>query len=335
MDPFSHAIVGGITAASACRTPRMLRVAIACGITAGMSPDLDVLIRAADDPMFGLAMHRYFTHALAFAPLGALLVAGALWRLVRKHVTFRWIYLFCFAGFIMHGVLDALTNYGTHLFWPFTNRRESWSIISIIDPIFTLTLLAFLIMAFLKRTRKFAVMGALFALVYWGLGYYQREQANKAMRELAATRQHTIERFEVKPSLGNILLWRAQYLHGRNIYIDAFHVSPWHGKVIYEGGALPLYQAPKNVSSVQQADLDYFTFFSDSWVVNAPGHAGLIGDARFAMLPNQTTPIWGIRLQPATPNAHVLFENIRTREAGDVKQLWQMIQGHPLPTTHQ
>jgi inner membrane protein len=308
----------------------MMRWAVLCGITAGMAPDLDVLIREAGNPMLGLGFHRHFTHALVFAPLGALVVAGALWPLIRKHLQFRWIYLFCLMGFFMHGVLDALTNYGTHLFWPFTNRRESWSIISIIDPIFTLTLLAFVVIAAWKRARRVALAGAGFALVYWGMGYYQREQATAAMQALAASRQHTVERFEVKPSLGNILLWRGQYLAKGNIYIDAFHVSPWRGRVPYEGGSLPVYQPPKNLSPTQQRDLDYFTFFSDGWVALAPNQNGLIGDARFAMLPDQTMPIWGIRLQPDKPDSHVLFENIRSRKEGDVDRLWTMIQGHAL-----
>lgn len=330
MDPFSHAIVGGITASSMCRYPRMLRLAAVCGITAGMAPDLDILIRAADNPMLGLGFHRHFTHALAFAPLGAFIVAGLLWLLMRKHLSFTWIYLFCLAGFAMHGLLDALTNYGTHLFWPFTNRRESWSIISIVDPIFTLTLLVLLVIAAVKRSRRVAFTGVAFALLYWSAGYYQREQATAAMRALAATRQHTVERFEVKPSLGNIIVWRGQYLHQGTIYIDAFNVSPWRGAVVYEGGSLPVYNAPQNVSTVQQRDLDYFIFFSDGWVAKAPNDQDLIGDARFAMLPNQTMPIWGIRLQPEKPESHVLFENIRMRKAGDIDTLWTMIQGRGL-----
>lgn len=323
-------MVGGTAAVLGCKQSRMLRLAALCGITAGMAPDLDVLIKVADDPMFGLGMHRYFTHALAFAPVGSLVVASLLWLMMRKHIAFRWVYLFCLIGFAMHGLLDALTNYGTHLFWPFTNRRESWSIISIVDPIFTLTLCALLIVAVWKRARKFACMGAAFALVYWGLGYYQREQATAAMRELALSRQHSVERFEVKPSLGNIIVWRGQYQHQGKIYIDAFHISPWRGVVVYKGGSLPLFKAPKKLSATQQKDLEYFTFFSDGWVAYAPNNEGLIGDARFAMLPNQTMPIWGIRLQPQKPDAHVLFENIRTRKAGDVATLWQMIQGQPI-----
>jgi inner membrane protein len=330
MDPLSHAMVGGITASGLCRDAKKLRVAIICGVTAGMSPDLDILLRSADNPMFGLSMHRFFTHALAFAPLGALLIAGILWILLRKPTHFVWMYFFCLCGFGMHGVLDAMTNYGTHLFWPFTDRRESWSIISIIDPIFTGTLLILLSLAFIKKKRQFALIGIAFAMSYWSFGLYQREQATQAMRELAQSRQHTIEHFEVKPSLGNIFVWRVQYRYQSTIYIDAFHVSPWKDKVLYAGGHLPLYTPAANWSPTQQRDLEYFTFFSDGWLAYAPQYPGLIGDVRFSMLPNQLDPIWGIRAQPQKPDAHVTFENVRKRTAGDLSQLWLMIQGHAL-----
>jgi inner membrane protein len=147
------------------------------------------------------------------------------------------------------------------------------------------------------------------------------------MHELAKTRGHTVERFEVKPSFGNIIVWRAQYMHAGTIYYDAFHTSPWNGNISYQGGSVPMFVPPENLSATQKQDLDYFTFFSDGWLAYAPEHAGLIGDMRFSMLPNQSGPIWGIRLRPDAPEEHVLFENIRKRNEGDIARLWSMIKG--------
>lgn len=327
MDPLSHAIVGGTAAALICRSPHLLASAIVCGMLAGMSPDLDVLLRSENNPMFGLKYHRFFTHSIIFIPLGAILVSAFLWPWLCKKLSFQRILLFCLAGIGMHGVLDAMTNYGTHLFWPFTNRRESWSIISIVDPVFTITLLGLLICTLRSKLRKYALFGALFAMSYWSFGFYQREQATEAMYELTKTRGHRVERFEVKPSIGNILVWRAQYMHEGHIYYDAFHTSPWRGNVTYEGGKLPKFAPPKNISATQKQDLEYFMFFSDGWLSYAPDSKNLIGDMRFSMLPDQAGPIWGIRLQPEKPDAHVLFENIRNRSAGDIEHLWMMIKG--------
>lgn len=327
MDPLSHALVGGTSAVLRTKNSKLVRAAVLCGVVAGMSPDLDVLIREAGNPMFGLGFHRHFTHALAFAPVGALAVAAFMWLFLRKQAGYWTLYLFCLTGMFMHGILDAMTNYGTHLFWPFTGRRESWSIISIIDPIFTLTMLTLLSIAYRKSARRFAVYAACFALAYWSFGYYQREQATDAMRELAAARGHAIERSEVKPSIGNLFAWRVQYLHKGRIYIDAFHVSPWKGRVHYEGGSLPLFIQKTPLSTVQQQDLDYFTFFSDGWLAAAPLYPDMVGDVRFSSLPNQLDPIWGITFMPETPESHVTFRNARVRTEGDLGVLWKMVKG--------
>lgn len=329
MDPLSHAVVGGTAAVVFCKSPKLIGFAALCGMVAGMAPDLDVLIRAADNPMLGLGFHRHFTHSLAFVPFGALIVAGVLHLFLKARLAFQDTYLFCFAGMSVHGLLDAMTNYGTHLFWPLTNRRESWSVISIIDPIFTVTIVLLLTTAIYKKMRRYAMIAACFAALYLSFGLYQREAATAAMTIQAQSRGHVVERFEVKPSIGNLFAWRGQYFFKNRIYVDGYHVSPWRGRVIYDGSSLPLYTLAADVSPLQQKDFEYFNFFSDGWVALAPQSSGLIGDIRFAMLPNSTAPIWGIRFND-DPMGHVFFENVRSREEGDLKKLWTMIKGQDL-----
>jgi len=330
MDPFTHGILGATVGTFNARQRGAFGAVAVCGALAGMAPDLDVLIHNVHDPMFGLAYHRHFTHSLVFAPLGALVVSGALWLAgIRRWIGFATAYMACLIAMLLHGVLDAMTNYGTHLFWPFTDRRESWNIISIIDPLFTLPLLALLILAITKKSRRYVVAGMLFALLYWSAGYYQREQATDAMRNLAAERNHVIERYEVKPSFANLFVWRTHYQFKDRMYVDAIHVSPWRGTVVYAGGDVPIYQSPAALPPIQQRDLDYFTFFSDGWVAQSPADSDLIADMRFAMLPNRIAPLWGIRLRPEIPESHVLFERNSRRKLGDIAILWQMIMGRP------
>jgi inner membrane protein len=328
MDPFSHGVLGATVATLSARQRAAFGAVALCGTVAGMAPDLDVLIKETGNPMLGLAYHRHFTHALAFVPVGALVVAGALWLLfMRRWIGFGATYVACLLGMAAHGPLDAMTNYGTHLFWPFTDRRESWNIISIIDPIFTITLLVLLITTVIRKSRRYVVAGIMFAALYWSAGYYQREQATDEMVKMAVSRGHTIERYEVKPSFANILAWRTHYQHQGRIYVDAVHTSPWHGHMVYDGSSVPLYTPPADLPPLQQRDLEYFTFFSDGWVALSPTDNNLISDMRFAMLPNQITPLWGIRLQPEKPDHHVLFEHHNRRTADDTAVLWAMITG--------
>jgi inner membrane protein len=332
MDPFSHGILGASCAVAFAARGRP-RLAALVGATAAMAPDLDVLIRSAEDPLMMLKYHRHFTHALVFVPVGACIMASLWWLVLRRRVAFAMLYAMCLCGMATHGLLDSLTNYGTHLFWPFTNRRESWSAISIVDPIFTLTLLGFLLVAVVRKRPRLAAYGLCFALAYWSAGLVQRERATQAMLAMAQQRGQVAERFEVKPSLGNIVLWRVQYAFRGQAYVDAVQLAPFAAPRWYEGSRITLLEGDAGLpeGSRQQADLADFRFFSDGWLARVDGDDALIGDVRFAMLPNQLTPLWGIRLTPEAPQQPVQFENIRRRTPGDVLQLWQMLCGEAQP----
>lgn len=328
MDPLSHAVVGGTLTAIRIKNTEKLRLAICCGMTAALSPDLDVLIRSAADPLMNVQYHRHFTHALIFTPIGAAIIAFLWWLLLKRKEPYKALWGYCFFGIFTHGILDSMTNYGTHLFWPFTNARESWSIISIIDPIFTLTLLALLITTLVRKQRRFVMIGAVFAAMYLSFGYAQKERATQAMMSLAMERGHLVSRYEVKPSLGNLFVWRVQYEAGDRYYIDAVRIS-LAGEVNYFAGSSVAVLDTKNYAlnpmSVMAYDIERFRFFSDGWLSPLPEDANVIGDMRFGLLPNDTNPLWGIRIDPTQPDAHAEFVNLRTRREGDLDMLLDMI----------
>ena len=151
MDPVSQGVVGGVAARPFASAKEKL-IAVVVGALAGMAADLDVLIRSDTDPLLFLEYHRHFTHALIFIPIGALLCAllanFILSRLFsQRHIGFKQVYLWCFAGYATHALLDACTTYGTQLFWPFSDARIAWNNVSVVDPLFTIPLLCLLIMS--------------------------------------------------------------------------------------------------------------------------------------------------------------------------------------------
>ena len=98
MDPISQGIVGAVCARTA-RPKSPARDTLLLGALAGMAPDLDVLIRSGTDPLLFLEYHRQFTHSIAFAPVGALIVATAtLWLFKSSFKTFIERYWICLAG---------------------------------------------------------------------------------------------------------------------------------------------------------------------------------------------------------------------------------------------
>ena len=78
MDLITHGVLGASLAATLAPSHQS-RLAAAVGMVGGILPDADTLIQSPDDVLLVLDYHRHFTHALAFAPIGALIGACLLY----------------------------------------------------------------------------------------------------------------------------------------------------------------------------------------------------------------------------------------------------------------
>jgi len=224
MDPISQGTVGAAFAQVAANKTNIAKISIV-GFLAGLAPDLDVLIRSSTDPVLFLEYHRQFTHSLIFIPFGALIVAAFIFPLVRKSLSFRTTYVASFLGYATHGLLDACTSYGTLLFWPFSNERITWNNISIVDPLLTIPALIFLAMAVKTSRRRFRFLAVGWIVFYLMLGFVQYERALSSAIKLAQSRGHNAERMTLKPSFGNLILWKSIYQHGDRFYVDAIRAG--------------------------------------------------------------------------------------------------------------
>jgi len=332
MDPLTQAALGAAAGAALAR-PGSVRLALLVGASAGAAPDIDVLIRSEADPLLGLEYHRHFTHALAVAPLIGLLVAG-LFRLVlwRRGPGCGELAAYGIAGALTHGFLDACTSYGTLLYWPFSRHRESWELISIIDPLFTLPLLMLLGLALARRRPVFARVALVVCLAYLGLGLVQRERAERFAGELAEARSHAATELTARPSLGNLLLWRLVYRDGERYYVDAVWLGPFGGSRLYPGDSVAAFtrEAAVAVSGgapVQLRDIERFRFFSQGYLYRHPSEPRVIGDLRYAIFPDSVIPLWGIRHREPGRDGHVGLEYFRTVERGAFARLFSMILG--------
>lgn len=328
MDLLTQGITGALLAHAAAR-PAESRLAAAVGFGAGLLADADALIRSDSDPLLYLEYHRHFTHALLFVPVGALLAALLLWPILRRRISFMRLYLFTLLGYSLSGVLDACTSYGTHLFWPFSDTRVAWSVISIVDPLFTLGLLLALVVALRKRSVRAARLGLLFGCAYLVLGLVQHQRAAEVAAELAASRGHAVERGLVKPTLGNLLLWRSVYESGGRFHVDAVRVGWFSEGRVFEGTSVERF-APGDVlveavpGTRLRSDLRRFDLFSDGYVARAPGRPGTLGDIRYASLPNGVQPIWGIEI-PDTADEPVRFRLFRDMSMETRQQFMAML----------
>ncbi len=328
MDILTQGLLGAALAQSAAR-PNEARLATAVGFLSGLLADADVLIRSANDPLLTLEYHRHFTHSVFFVPIGGLVAALLLWPFLRRRLRFRRLYIFSLLGYSLSGFLDACTSYGTHLLWPLSDTRIAWSIISIVDPVFTLTLMAATIYVLVKRSPRVAWVGLGLAGVYLLAAWVQLQRAEAFARELADTRGHRIERLVVKPTLGNLVLWRSIYETADNFHVDAVRVGMATRRT-YPGGVIGKFvldaelPALSAVSRLHQ-DIERFSAFSDGFVARHPQRADVLGDVRYSMEPTSLVPLWGIALGLDHPERHVRWVVFRELPEAGQAEFWSML----------
>lgn len=196
MDPVTHAALGAVVGHTLAGR-RLGGVAAFAGAMAGIFPDIDVLwAGAGEDSLSYWELHRGATHALVFAPLAGipLGLAGAsvhAWARMRRGKPVAGIFgawvLVCVAAIVSHVLNDAVTVYGTPLFLPFSDMRVSIPAMPIIDPVFTLALLAGLAAAaaigWRARAAQIATLSALaVAIGYVALALGQNHVAERIAR---------------------------------------------------------------------------------------------------------------------------------------------------------
>ena len=330
MDLFTQALLGGALAQSAMRKSER-KLATFTGMAAGMLADADILIRSAQDPLLTLEYHRHFSHALIFIPIGAFIAACICWLFVRKQHAFSRVYLYALLGYALSGLLDACTSYGTHLLWPFSDERIAWHVVAVVDPLFSVALLVGLVMSYRSGSMSAARSALLFCACYLLLGAFQLHRAEQQMIELADSRGHRVERYTVKPTLGNLLLWRSVYQYGDVYHADAIRVGLGENKS-YTGHstrAVDIESAFADIDSdsVLYDDIRRFSHFSDGFITLHPDNENVIGDIRYSMMPNSVVPLWGIELDRTTPNMHAEQVFFREQDADTRARFVDMLLG--------
>ena len=329
MDPISQGTVGAAFAQSTANKKNILSISL-IGFLAGLAPDLDVFIRSSTDPILFLEYHRQFSHSLFFIPFGALIVAVFLYPLFRKSINLRTVYLASFLGYATHGLLDACTSYGTLLFWPFSNQRVTWNNISIVDPLFTIPILIFVGTAIKTKKQLFTYFAIGWVAFYLSLGFVQYDRAFKAANELALSRGHNPERLTLKPSFGNLILWKSIYQHEEKFYVDAIRTvlsSTW---CLGESVRIFDYQhhLPNlNKDSQQRKDIERFRWFSQDYL-GFDKEKSLVTDVRYSMIPNQIAPMWGLVINDQQGiNEHAVWWASRGLGQGQLDVFKEMISG--------
>ena len=329
MDPVSQGAFGAIFAQTISNKKKLIAGSI-LGCLAGLAPDLDVLIRSNSDPLLKLEFHRQFTHSLFFIPIGALIVTLTTRFFFKKYLSFKEAYLFCLFGYATHGLLDACTSYGTQLLWPFSDERVSWNNISVVDPFLTVPVIIFIIIAILRKNKFISFLGIIYIFLFLGLGVFQKNRAEEAGKYLAKIRGHIDTKLTVKPSLGNLLLWKVIYEDNGFYHVDAVRLlletEHCQGNSIKKLNTLVDF-SQLSKDSQQYKDIKRFNWFSQDYL-GVGKDKNIITDIRYSAIPNEIEGLWGIKIDISkNDNEHVQWVVNRSNFKAKWKKFFGLLLG--------
>jgi len=164
MDSITQMLFGAVVGQAGFHR-RLGNKALVAGALIASIPDMDVVAGWVGDSFTSMEHHRGLTHSFLFAPVIGPLIGLALakWHAGRPAVAGQampgsadarnaWIWLAILA-LITHPLIDAFTSYGTQLLYPVSTARFAVNSMSIIDPIYSLTLVAVLLVGVVVRGR--------------------------------------------------------------------------------------------------------------------------------------------------------------------------------------
>jgi membrane-bound metal-dependent hydrolase YbcI (DUF457 family) len=148
MDTITHGIVGALIG-KGFFSERNGRVATFAATVGAMFPDVDVVQEIfSSDPLAIVKYHRAITHSFLALPFFAALLAWltrAGFAFAKKRCGLRdweassWGILFIIYAIAIasHIFLDAMTSFGTRIWYPLSQQRVAWDLLFIIDFCFT------------------------------------------------------------------------------------------------------------------------------------------------------------------------------------------------------
>ena len=223
-------IVLGAAVGEAVLGKKVGNKAMLYGAIAGTIPDFDTFASHFTDTVTALEIHRGFTHSIVFSVVFAPIFGWLVSRWEKTASWKNWSWLF-FWGFLTHPLLDAHTTWGTQLFWPL-DLRLAYKNIFVIDPLYTLPFLVFVILAMRKKRtspkrRKLNNLGLIISSAYMLLTLFLKGITYQKFTDALQQQNIQYSEIETKPSPFNTILWTANvdtkdaYLIGHYSFFDA------------------------------------------------------------------------------------------------------------------
>ncbi|MGM0932319.1 MAG: metal-dependent hydrolase [Bacteroidota bacterium] len=257
------------------------------GAIAGTIPDLDTFAGAFTDTITAIEWHRGFSHSIVFAVLFAPVFGWLISKIERKSIATwqNWSWLM-FWSLVTHPLLDAHTTWGTQLLWPL-EVRLAYKNIFVIDPLYTLPFLVFLILAMRqkrdsRKRRKYNNLGLIISSIYLlvitpGIKLYTYNKFTDALAEQGIA----YKKIETKPAPLNTILWTA------NVEVeDAYLIGDYS---LFDSQPIKFVEYPKKHHLLgewrQRKNVQRLIKISEGWYTISEKEGDLyFNDLRFGIL---------------------------------------------------
>ncbi|QTN31698.1 metal-dependent hydrolase [Akkermansiaceae bacterium] len=287
MDSLTQAALGAAVG-EAVLGKKLGNRALAWGLLFGTLPDLDIIAAPFLDTAGNLYHHRGASHSLLLMVIASLFLAkplANLWK--REKISPARAGIFVFLTWSTHVLIDCFTVYGTSVLWPFSETRIAFNHLFIIDPLYTLPLVASLAWLAFLRTKKQQRKRT--RILRWGLGlstgYVLFSIAMKFIASAGfeadlARRGITCERRMEAPTAFNTLLWRSAVDRGDEIWIGYRSVLELPSTPV----RWTVYPRRKEALApfLGEREIKTLTWFSRGWWIARPHAKGVwLADMRF------------------------------------------------------
>ncbi|HZH69799.1 MAG TPA: metal-dependent hydrolase [Flavobacteriaceae bacterium] len=304
------------------------------GAIAGTIPDLDVLANYFTDSLTAIEIHRGFTHSIFFSVVFAPVFGWLISKIEPKSQT-NWKdwSLLMFWGLITHALLDAFTTWGTQLFWPF-ELRLAFKTIFVIDPLYTLPFLFFLILTMFQKKespkrKKYNTYGLLISTTYLFVTVVLKGITYSKFEEALVDQEIEFLKIQNKPAPLNTILWTANVATETHFLIGDFS--------FFDSQPIKFYSFPKQHEKITEIksdpNLQRLINITEGWFTITEVNGDLfLNDLRFGLLNNNfENPQFAFTYKLIPKDETITIEeNPKTREdAGKLmRELWTRIKGN-------
>ncbi len=288
MDSLSQ-IVLGASVASAIIGKSHGRKAALIGAICGTIPDLDVFIPLGDD-VSNFTYHRGFSHSLLFCVLFAPIFVFALSKIKWFQICFGDLkaHLAVFLALFTHALLDAMTIYGTQIFWPSSMSPIGVGSVFIIDPLYTIPFLVCLVWFLCNKSIKPVVFGLIISTSYLLWSYAAQTYVYNIAKDQVAGQML------VQPTAFNTILWRVVSVEDDQYHVGYYSIFDKNKEIEFQ-----TFENLKNdlldTSSVNR--LKWFT--KGMYAVRREGDSLILSDIRMGLEPNQYVFQFDVSVEPA------------------------------------